>query len=156
MPVPTNRATGKPVAQRGDQTAVQAQALEAKKEEAAKVAAAKAEALAEVDSFKKKNVVIDYFADADKPVDDVVEDEVASTLPFREVTMKYTIDQMTYGMQIVSPAVYEKDEEGNDTRVLAEPAQVGGPRYYSFEEGRKYRLPRELADHLDERGYVFH
>ena len=48
------------------------------------------------------------------------------------------------------------DDDGNPTWEIKRPAELGGLRFYNFEEGRKYRLPRPLADHLDEHGYVFH
>jgi len=156
MPAATNRSTGRPVPQKGDQTAVQAQALEAKKAEDAAQAQAEAVAEAEVASFEKKKVVIDYYTDADKPLAEVVEDEVTSTLPYREVTIKYGIENMVFGRKIIRQPEYRKDEKGEDTWEMVRPAELGGLRFLNFEEGRRYRLPRELADHLDEHGYIFH
>jgi len=152
----TNRATGKPAPQHGDQTAVQAQALEAKKLEDAAKKAAEVEELADVQEHERKNVLIDYYADADKPLEEVVEDEVQSTLPFREVTMKYSIENMVFGRKIIREPEYILDDDGNPTWEIKRPAELGGLRFYNFEEGRKYRLPRPVADHLDEHGYLFH
>ena len=152
----TNRVTGKPLPQQGDQTAIQQQALEAKKLEEAATASAKAEELADVEEYEKKNVIIDYYADADTPLEEVAEDEVTSTQPFREVVMKYEIENMVFGRKLVREPEYILDDHGKPTWEVKRPAELGGLRFYSFKEGRKYRLPRPLADHLDEHGYVFH
>lgn len=43
-------------------------------------------------------------------------------------------------------------------RVNADLSQVaiGAGTSYDFEEGRKYRVPKNVADHLEEKGYVWH
>lgn len=156
MPAATNRASGKPVPQHGDQTAVEAQALEQKKLADAAAAKAEADDLADVETYEKKNIVIDYFENADTPLEVVQEDEVTSTLPYREVVIKYGIENMVFGRKIIRDPEFKKDEDGNDTWEMIRPAELGGLRFLNFEEGRRYKLPRELADHLDEHGYVFH
>jgi hypothetical protein len=143
-----NRTTGQAVPQAGDVTALRKTALEtaaaAKREEAAK---AKALA-AEVEDYEARNVVIDY-SGADVPLPVAVEQDNDDD-PYREIIIKYPIEQMAFGREIVQDAEY--DERGN----ITQPARLGGIRYFSFKEGRKYRVPTPLALHLDERGYVFH
>lgn len=144
----TNRNTGraaKPV--RGDVTALQVQALEEQRDaNLAKEAAEKAHRR-EVEELAKKNEVIDY-SGADVPLPEPEKHEDHS--PFREIIAKYDVDQMAFGREIVRDAEY--NEDGECTR----PAELGGIRFLSFQEGRRYRVPRALADHLDERGLVWH
>ena len=37
-----------------------------------------------------------------------------------------------------------------------ESVTFGHGNTFNFERGKKYRMPRDLYDHLDERGYIFH
>lgn len=54
----------------------------------------------------------------------------------------------------------EEVEVSKATRVIRINATVdptiGVGNEYHFEEGRKYRVPAHVADHLDEKGYVWH
>jgi hypothetical protein len=145
----TNRSTGRAAPQPGDMTALQKAALEEKadaaKDEAARLQAAKVE----VEDYEAKHTVIDY-SGADIPLPEVTEDEAELENPVREVIMKYAIDQMAFGREVISEPVL--DDNGN----VVVPARLGGIRYFTFKEGRRYRLPKALADHLDERGFLFH
>lgn len=33
---------------------------------------------------------------------------------------------------------------------------IGRGTFYNFDQGKKYRVPRHVAQHLDEKGYVWH
>ncbi len=94
------------------------------------------------------NEVLD-FSDIDTPLPEY-KPPVDDSSPVVECVIKYDIDRMAFGMKINRPA--EVDEFGAVTR----PAELGGIRFLSFTEGRRYKLPRALYDHLDERGYVMH
>jgi hypothetical protein len=48
--------------------------------------------------------------------------------PYRTVRINSDLDQMTFG----------------------------AGHHYDFERGRSYKLPAELADHLDSKGFVWH
>jgi len=144
-----NRTSGKAAPQPGDVTALRTQALEEQRDEDQREASKRLSMASEVQEYEKQNVVIDY-TDVDNPLPEVQPEDGDDDRPYREVTIKYDIDNMVYGVKILREAEY--DERGNVTR----PADVGGPRFFSFKEGRRYRLPKPLADHLDERGYVFH
>lgn len=65
------------------------------------------------------------------------------------VRFRRAVDEMAYGRAIVAPAVYDGD--GN----LVKPAVLGGIRYFSFTEGRRYEIPRSMAEHLFARGIVY-
>lgn len=59
---------------------------------------------------------------------DVEQGAVRVEVPFKTIRVNTTLENMTYG-------------HGVD---------------YTFEEGRTYKVPREVADHLEEKGYVWH
>lgn len=145
----TNRATGKPEPQQGDVTALQ---LKRDEEAAAEAAAAKVvaeEAEAEAAAYEKKNVVVDYFEGADTPLPEVNEDEIWDDKPYRVATLKYSVENMSFGRKINRDAY--TDDNGNHI-----PADLGGIRYLNFDEGRRYKLPKDVYDHLDERGFIYH
>lgn len=39
---------------------------------------------------------------------------------------------------------------------VLESVTIGAGNHYSFEPGVKYRVPAHIADHLEEKGYVYH
>lgn len=146
----TNRTTGKPVAQPGDMTALRKQAQEETRDVEQAEAAQRLTMAREVDDYEKQHVTVDYTG-ADVALPDVEEDDGADERPYREIIVKYDIDKMAFGRDIVTPAVTDEA-----TGVMSVPPVLGGIRFFDFKEGRRYRVPRELAEHLDERGYVFH
>lgn len=144
----TNRGTGRRVAQPGDMTALRKQVQEEERDEQQREAARKMTMAKEVEEYDKRHTVIDYTG-ADQPLPEVVEEEDNDD-PYREIIIKYDIDQMAFGREIVKDAVMEDDG------TMKIPPILGNIRFLSFKEGRRYRVPRALADHLDERGFVFH
>lgn len=143
-----NRSTGKATAQAGDMTALRTAQLEDERDAERVEAARRVTMQREVEDYEARNTVIDYTG-ADTPLAEP-EAEINKENPYREIIIKYAIDQMAFGREIIQDAEY--DERGN----ITVPPRLGGIRYFSFAEGRRYKVPRELADHLDERGYVFH
>lgn len=90
-----------------------------------------------------------------KPIEEVkkvVEDDS----PTREVRMKHTADQMTYGRKVTWTKEIDTRPDSPTYGKELDVANLGGPNYLTLEEGRLYRLPRHLADHLDERGFILH
>lgn len=65
------------------------------------------------------------------------------------VRFRREVEEMSFGRTVVAQPVY--DGEGN----LKKGAVLGGIRYYSFDEGRRYEIPREMAEHLHIRGIVY-
>lgn len=62
---------------------------------------------------------------------------------------------------IVDEVVGVGVEMADDTVVIRVNSEIpnmtfGVGNHYTFKEGGKYRVPRELADHLEELGYVWH
>lgn len=64
------------------------------------------------------------------------------------VRFRREVEEMAYGRIVTSQPVYEN---GN----LVKPAVLGGIRYFSFMEGRRYEIPRAMAEHLFARGIVY-
>lgn len=109
------------------------------KEAAARVAMATSAA------EEEKNVVVDYTG-SDEPIPEVELRKVEVASPYRMIRVNQNIDQMTYGRSVVDPGDYT----ANPPR----PAIMGGLNTYSFEEGVVYRVPKEVADHLNDIGYI--
>lgn len=144
----TNRNTGRRAPARGDVTALQQQALDEDRDrQREEDARAKAERAA-VEEYAKAHEVIDYSgADEPLPEPEPVDDHDE---PYREIIVKYDVEKMAFGREIV------KDPEYNEHGELTRDAVLGNIRFLNFKEGRRYRVPRALADHMDERGLVWH
>lgn len=65
------------------------------------------------------------------------------------VRFRREVEEMAYGRQVVSQPVYDAQHN------LAVPAVLGNIRYFSFMEGRRYEIPRPMAEHLLARGIVY-
>jgi hypothetical protein len=117
----------------GDSTALKNQALEVERDERAaeeaRLAAAKAAA----------KDVIDPFRQLDEPLPEPERDEVEDDNPEVVVLMKYDCPQFVYGR--------EWDKETGD---------LGGITELNLQQGRRYKLPRAMAKHLDSRGFIYH
>lgn len=84
-----------------------------------------------------------------------------------EVTNEENAKPVDYSNGPVAPAVQETPLEVSDdvelksaTRVIIpntdlESVTFGAGNHYTFEEGRKYTVPRELAEHLSEKGLIW-
>jgi hypothetical protein len=75
-------------------------------------------------------------------------EDVEVQVPTRRIRVTDDIQDMTWGREILSSAVY--DDRGNMT---AAPV-LGSLRQFNFERGRWYTVDAELADHLEFLGYV--
>lgn len=64
------------------------------------------------------------------------------------VRFRREVEEMAYGRQVVSKPVY-------DGNTIVQPAILGNIRYFSFTEGRRYEIPRGMAEHLALRGIVY-
>lgn len=109
--------------------------------------ASKQMALATEQRAVEENQIVDYTG-ADKPIDEV---EVSHDLEINEpevvIRVNTDLQQMTFGKSIVKDA-YE-DENG-----VYHPTVYGPLRFFDFEAGRKYKVPRDLAIHLIQKEYA--
>jgi len=102
-------------------------------------------AMATAAEEQEKNVVVDYTG-SDEPIPEVELRKVEVSSPFRMIRVNQDIDQMTYGRIVKDPGDYT----ANPPR----PAIMGGLNTYTFKEGVVYRVPKEVADHLNDIGYI--
>jgi hypothetical protein len=95
-----------------------------------------------------KEEIIDYTNSSEPlPVVEVRQAEVNT--PFRMIRVNQDIDQMTYGREVIDSGDYD-----NPDMSQRRPAVMGPMHMYSFAEGQMYRVPREVAEHLNDKGYV--
>ena len=65
------------------------------------------------------------------------------------VRFRREVEEMSFGRTVIAQPVYDNDGQ------LRKGAVLGGIRYFSFDEGRRYQIPREMAEHLHLRGIVY-
>lgn len=102
-------------------------------------------AMATAVAEEEHNTIVDY-THSGEPIPEVVVRSVEVNSPFRIIRVNQNIDQMTYGREVLDPGDYN----ANPPR----PAINGPMKYYTFEEGQPYRVPKEIADHLNSLGYI--
>ena len=131
----------------GDVTGLRKQQLE--QQHAAEVAevAERISMNAKVEDKRKQNEVIDY-SGADEPLPEP-EPVEANDEPYVIFRCSGDIERMVFGREV--RVEHGKDEDGNDVTVLV----PGNLRFFDFKEGHQYRVPRDLYEHLDARGYVY-
>lgn len=147
----SNVNRGRPQASPADATAMKKQALEAEHAERQAEENREAAAAAAAEQHEREHGVTDYFENAGVPLPEPEKTKAEDLLPYRDVRIKATLDQVAYGRKII-----EEPEYDEKTGAVTKPAVLGGIRFFDFEEGRQYRLPREFAEYLDAKGYVFH
>lgn len=158
--MPTNPRQASPRTQRkrpGDMTGTQSQRLAAAaakakeaeaQEEAENIAAERAEKLATTVSFvtPANDVVTDD--DTTGAVEEDEEVEVRAKTEF--IRVNFPIDDMTYGREVINPGDWDhKEQRWNRAPVL------GNLNVYSFEEGVRYEVSKDMANHLRALGYVY-
>lgn len=88
---------------------------------------------------------IDTSLDATYPKVEVHDLEVKSP-KVHGVRVNYPIEDMTFGRIIIDPG----DPESGV------PPVIGPLRTLSYEEGKSYTMDREVYEHLDRKGYIWH
>lgn len=76
-------------------------------------------------------------------------DEVEVSSKKEWIRVNYPIDDMTYGREVIDPGLI------NDMGVYERPPRLGNLRVLNFEEGTKYLVDKDVADHLRSLGYVY-
>lgn len=113
----------------GDLTGIETQRLQKEHADELKKRSAEISMLAEVEA-EQNDIPIDY---SDGPITQVIEDELSTEeeieleTPFRMIIPNTTLESVTYG----------------------------AGKHYTFEEGRKYKVPVELARHLSSKGLLW-
>lgn len=86
---------------------------------------------------------VDYTG-ADIPLPEIEVHEVEINNPYRTIRVNSKIENMTFGRAVERP--------GDPDNGI--PAVMGGLPMYNFDEGKSYRVPREMAEHLESKGYL--
>lgn len=113
--------------------------------------------MAEAEAEAAQNRVTDYTQGANNPIvlddpDVVAEAEKALRGGSDDVE---TIDEVHV---IGDPAGELRDRPARTIRINStlESVTIGAGNHYTFNEGEKYTVPAHVADHLEEKGYVWH
>lgn len=61
------------------------------------------------------------------------------------------IEDMVFGREVLDEGVFDREHPENNREPL-----LGNLRFYNFDEGHKYKVPIDLALHLEEKGYLYH
>jgi hypothetical protein len=102
-------------------------------------------ALVNAEMEQAKDEVVDYTGSSD-PLPSVQLQSAEVNTPFRMIRVNSDIEQMTYGRNVIDPG----DLEANPPRA----PRMGSMNMYTFREGQLYRVPKEIAEHLQTLGYI--
>jgi len=86
---------------------------------------------------------VDYTG-ADIPLPEVEVHEVEVNNPYRTIRVNTKIEQMTFGRRVMDP--------GDPQHGI--PPIMGDLPMYNFDEGKSYRVPKDMAEHLEAKGYL--
>lgn len=103
----------------------------------------------QADAHRKQHEIVDY-SGAETPLPEPELDEAELAEPYKIFRASCDIEDMVYGREVRVERGLGQDGEEHEFLV------PGALRTFSFEEGRQYRVPRALYEHLDARGYVYH
>lgn len=104
-------------------------------------------ALVNAEMKEEKNKLVDYTDDSTAYEVEVREVEVST--PYRMIRVNQDINQMTFGRTVLDPGDYDNPDIN-----LRRPAVMGPMRYYDFSEGQLYKVTKDIAEHLDNLGYI--
>lgn len=126
--------------------------------EHADAVAARGDELAMMDAAERvaaENRVTDYTAGADSPL--ILDDE--KSLADAEAELSRNRPQFEDDEVVIDDeGVGVREQPHRTIRVNSDLEQVtiGAGNHYTFKEGEKYRVPAAVADHLEEKGLVWH
>jgi hypothetical protein len=140
----------------GDFTGTQKAKLAKEHAEAVQEREGELSMMAEAEAQAAQNRVTDYTNGPQAPLilDDekTLADAEAELLAAREREFgdsPLVLDDSTVG---VNEAPYRTIRINSDL----ESVTIGAGNHYTFREGEKYKVPAHVADHLEEKGYVWH
>lgn len=110
----------------GDMTGLETERLQKEHQEELKKRAAEISMMQEIEA-EENETPIDYSAGPLTRAPEIEEEEIALTPATQTIIPNTTLESVTYG----------------------------AGKHYSFEEGRKYTVPRELAEHLRSKGLLW-
>lgn len=90
-----------------------------------------------------RDTIIDM-TDPTNPVPEVQVRQVEVSSPVRVIVTNQDMDNVTWGREVYDPG---NIEEGR-------PAVMGPLKMFSFKEGQRYKIQADLANHLNDKGYL--
>lgn len=93
----------------------------------------------------ESETLVDYTGSGE-PLPEAVVKKAEVSSPYRTIRVNSKIEDMTYGREVLDPGDLDADPP--------RPPIMGAITRYTFEEGRPYRVTREMADHLNRLGYL--
>lgn len=147
MTTPTQASPSRGRKRPADFTGRQTELLnEAKKVERAETS--ERVAMVHAQEAEHKNAIIDF--ETGQPDQQVEVRSVEVTSPTRTIRVNTDIIDMTWGRQVLDPGDYTDPDP-----LKHRPAIMGPLNNHTFKEGQAYsKVPVELAEHLNELGYL--
>lgn len=105
-------------------------------------------ALVNAELAQEKDTIVDYTR-ANEPVAEVQARAVEVASPYRMIRVNADIAQMTFGREVLDSGDYDNPDIN-----LRRPAIMGPMKMYDFNEGQLYRVPKDVAEHLNNLGYL--
>jgi hypothetical protein len=124
-----------------DFTGIQTERLNAAKSLEEKEAASRL-AMATAQAVEESNLLVDYSGHQD--YSDIERQEIEVNEPIRTIRVNTELEQMTFGRKVVHPG----DPQNGIAPIM------GAMNTYDFKPGTPYRVSKELAEHLDAKGYL--
>lgn len=132
----------------GDLTGVRSQKLAEERDQDRADQLAAEQRVVESEREVLRHTVVDYTQHG--VVEELLPDEPVEAHPEHMIIrVSYPIDEMTFGKEVISDAVF--DEHG----VMTQAPVLGRLQRYDFKEGVQYKVPWELGMHLRRLGYVY-
>lgn len=94
---------------------------------------------------EENNTLVDYTGSGE-PLPQVELKAVEVNAPYRTIRVNSKIEDMTYGREVLDPGDFKADPP--------RPPIMGAITRYTFEEGRSYRVTKDMAEHLNRLGYI--
>lgn len=97
----------------------------------------------------------DLWEGTDTPLPEPRQSAVQSAVDVQKrkvvIRVNSKIEDMVFGREVLDEGVTDWDHPENNRQ-----PRLGNLRFYNFEEGRRYKVPVDLALHLEEKKYLYH
>lgn len=114
--------------------------------------------MAEQEARDAENRVTDYTKGASNPVVKTDPDVVAEAERALRESQDDDVETLDEVHVLDDEAGALRDRPARTIRINStlESVTIGAGNHYTFNEGEKYTVPAHVADHLEEKGYVWH
>jgi hypothetical protein len=101
-------------------------------------------AMVNAEREEASNEVIDYFPEAGEELPSVEVRAVEANKTYRIIRVNTDIDKMVYGRDVIDPGDVETGRMPT----------MGTIKFWDFKEGQPYRVSKDMAEHLNNLGYL--